>query len=113
MSAATWLQRARRTPPVLALMGLLTAPLAWWRELEGMRRSRYLYAELEDLMSEELGLRQDLRALEVVKHLHSDSEVRAKAVQKAIALERRLGIVQDSRASLRAEIRRLQGVGAL
>jgi hypothetical protein len=110
MNAATWLQRARRTPPVLALLRLLATPAAWWRELEGMRRSRYLYAELEGLMNEEFQLRQDLRGLEVVKHLHSDSDVRAKAVQRAMVLERRLGVVQNNRASLREEIGRLGGV---
>jgi len=112
MSAAVWLRRARRTPAVTFLLAILAAPAAWWRELAAMQRTRTLYTELEELMDEEFSLKQDLKALEVVRHLHGDSEVRAKAVAKTLATERRLTLVQLTRLSVSEEIHRLRQVVA-
>jgi hypothetical protein len=109
MNAATWLQRARRTPPVAALLALLAAPLAWWRELAAMQRGRHIWSEVEALLDHEHRLRQDLQGLELVKCLHDEQPVRERAKARQAVLEQELAGLRRRRRALQQEAARLPG----
>jgi hypothetical protein len=100
MSAAIWLQRARRWPLVLLLLAAVAAPIAWWRDLAHMQRTRRVWTDIEDLMGQEYRLRQDLQSLEFVRHLHEDAAVRQRAEARQAEVERNLRQMVAERRAL-------------
>ena len=98
--------------PLLTLLGylwhtVLQVPRAWWRELASMQRNRYIWQEVENLLNQEYRLRQDLQALEIVKHLHDDMPVRERACARQFELERALTKLRGQRHALQQEAARL------